>query len=178
MTRTHLIVSCSLRTGSHSSVLAKELAADFRARDVEVVELDLRDADLPFCDGDGYGALPEVRRVNEVLAQADSVTLAVPIYNFDVGGAARNFVALTSARSWEGKIVGFLCAAGGRNSYMSVMGLANSLMLDFRCLVVPRFVYAARADFDDGEIAAPAVRERLGELCSETLRLVDGLNGH
>jgi FMN reductase len=37
------------------------------------------------------------------------------------------------------KVVGFLCAAGGKSSYMSVMRLANSLMLDFRCLIIPHF---------------------------------------
>ncbi len=44
--------------------------------------------------------------------------------------------------AWEDKIVGFLCAAGGMSSYMSVMAYANSLMLDFRCVIIPRFVYA------------------------------------
>ena len=45
-----------------------------------------------------------------------------------------------AGRAFTGKPVGFVCAAGGRSSYMAVLGLANSLMLDFRCLIVPRFV--------------------------------------
>ena len=53
--------------------------------------------------------------------------------------------------SWEDKIVGFLCAAGGTTSYMSVMAYANSLMLDFRCVIIPRFVYATGNAFDDDE---------------------------
>ena len=70
-----------------------------------------------------------------------AILLATPIYNYDVSAAAKNMVELTGS-AWRDKTVGFICAAGGTSSYMSVMGLANSLMLDFRCIILPRFVYA------------------------------------
>ena len=54
--------------------------------------------------------------------------------------------------AWEDKIVGFLCAAGGMGSYMSVMAYANSLMLDFRCVIIPRFVFATGEGFDGDNI--------------------------
>ena len=44
---------------------------------------------------------------------------------------------------------------------MSVMGIANSLMLDYRCVIVPRFVYATRQAFDDGNLTDTVIRERL-----------------
>ena len=72
--------------------------------------------------------------------------------------------------------VGFLCAAGGKGSYMSIMSLANSLMLDFRCLVLPRFVYSVGEDFGEGEVTDPKVKERVMELAKELDRICVALN--
>jgi FMN reductase len=91
-----------------------------------------------------------------------------------VNAAAKNVVELVGS-ALENKIVGFLCAAGGHGSYMSVMSLANSLMLDFRCLIVPRFVYATGKDFTGDEITSPKVSERINQLCEATMRLATAL---
>ena len=76
-----------------------------------------------------------------------------------------------TGRAWTGKVVGFLCAAGGRGSYMSVMSLANSLMLDFRCLIVPRFVYATGEDFNDDGTPNETIARRTDELCETSSAL-------
>ena len=74
------------------------------------------------------------------------------------------------------KVFGFLCAAGGRNSYMSVMSLANSLMLDFRCYIIPKFVYATKNDFEEGKIVNSEIKSRIKELGSELIRVSKALN--
>ena len=56
---------------------------------------------------------------------------------------------------------------------MSVMGLANSLMLDFHSVIVPRFVFAGDDSFEGDDIADPAVVERLDDL-ADTLILFGG----
>ena len=100
--------------------------------------------------------------------------VAAPIYNFDVSAAIKNLVEQTG-RAWTDKVVGFLCSAGGRASYMSVMAMANSLMLDFRCVIVPRFVYATGDDFSDqgteALVISSDVTERVDELAAEVVRL-------
>ena len=58
---------------------------------------------------------------------------------------------------------------------MSVMSLANSLMLDFRCLVVPRFTYSTYHDFNGDTLSSDKVRQRLESLCRETVRLAQAL---
>jgi FMN reductase len=80
-----------------------------------------------------------------------------------------------TGQAWNDKIVGFLCAAGGQNSYMSVMAYANSLMLDFRCTIVPRFVYATSEAFDDGTIIDRTITKRIQELAGEIMRFVKAL---
>ena len=72
-------------------------------------------------------------------------------------------------------MVGFICAAGGRNSYMSVMSLANSLMLDFRCHILPRYVYASKDSFSDGKLTDPEISGRISEMAHEIVRVSQAL---
>lgn len=165
-----LIVSASLNPNSNSRVLAHETARVLAADGVAAEVLDLRDHPLPLCDGATAYADPAVARVQALLAAAAAIIVAVPIYNYDGNAAFKNLVELTG-RAWENKPVAFLCAAGGQSSYMSVMALANSLMLDFRCLVVPRFVYATGGDFADGKLVNGEQIRRVAQLARETVRL-------
>jgi NAD(P)H-dependent FMN reductase len=166
----HLVLSCSLSATSRSHGLATALSDALRSRQAEVELVDLRRLDLPFCDAGNCYEHPQVIALQQQIASAASVTMAVPIYNFETGGAARNLVALTG-RAWTGKVVGFVAAAGGERSYMSVMPMANSLMLDFRCLVIPRFVYASASSFDGAHLHDEVISERIDELASELVRV-------
>ena len=74
------------------------------------------------------------------------------------------------------KNFGFLCAAGGKNSYMSVMGLANSLMIDYRCYIIPKFVYALKKDFDEISVTNTDIKERIKELGNEMIRITKALS--
>lgn len=167
------IISCSLNPDSRSRVLANRAVEILRKHEATVRLLDLREHPLPLCDGESCDE-PAITPLRDAIAAADAVLLAVPIYNYDVNAAAKNVVELLGS-TFENKIVGFLCAAGGHGSYMSVMSLANSLMLDFRCLIVPRFVYAVGNDFAGDEITSGKIRERIEHLCGETLRIARAL---
>jgi FMN reductase len=91
-----------------------------------------------------------------------------------VAAAAKNMVELTGS-AWEDKVVGFLCAAGGMGSYMSVMSFANSLMLDFRCLIIPRFVYATGDSFDGDKLTDTKVVKRIEQVVAELVRVTKGV---
>jgi FMN reductase len=76
---------------------------------------------------------------------------------------------------WEDKIVGFLCAAGGEGSYMSVMAYANSLMLDFRCVIIPRFVFATSDAFDGENITDKEITKRIEQVADDLVRFTGAL---
>jgi FMN reductase len=173
-----LIISCSLNPRSRSHVMALEAQRVLGQTGRPADMLDLREVTLPHCDGDSCRSDPQLPGLKQGIAGSEAVILACPIYNYDVNAAAKNLVELTGRDAWTEKIVGFLCAAGGHGSYRSVMGLANSLMLDFRCLVVPRFVYATKDAFADGRITSPAILERVEQLCCATVELADALQEH
>ena len=134
----HLILSCSLNSNSKSRLMA-EYAYSLYCKDAKII--DLSKLDLPFCDGDKCYDNPIVLDLKENISSAKSIILASPIYNYDLNAAAKNLMELTG-KAWTNKIVGFICAAGGKGSYMSPMSFINSLMLDFRCIIIPRFIYA------------------------------------
>jgi NAD(P)H-dependent FMN reductase len=168
------VISCSLNPKSRSRVLAQEAVRSLGVQGVEVEFADLRELKLPFCDGEASYDAPGVEELSERIRAASGLILAVPVYNYDVNAAAKNLIELTGD-AWNGKPVGFLCAAGGRSSYMSVLGLANSLMLDFRCWIVPRFVYATRPDVTDGAITSENIVDRVHELTAALVQLARGM---
>ena len=163
----YLVISSSLRPGSLSRVLAQTLVKELGS-DAELV--DLRNLPLPMCDGEAAYSDPNVDILGGKITDARVILVAVPIYNFDANAAIKNVIELTGS-SWEGKIVGFACAAGGQSSYMSIMSLANSLMLDFRCVILPRFIYATGNDFQGGEIISGEIKARAKQLVAEARRL-------
>jgi len=171
--RDFLVISCSLSPQSRSRVLARAVY-DFLCRDVEADYLDVRDMRLPFCDGDEAFSHPHVTPLQRRIASARCVILGVPIYNYSTSGFAKNLIELTG-EAWNGKIVGFLCAAGGHRSYMSAMSLANSLMLDFECVIIPRYVYGSGADFSGDEITDPEMKARVEDLAKTAIRFSQAL---
>lgn len=122
------------------------------------------------CDGGASYQHENVGPTAVAISGAGPILLAVPIYNYDANAAAKNLIEMTG-RAWTGKVVGLMCAAGGKGSYMSVMSLANQLMLDFRCLIVPRFVYATGEDYNEDGALSDGVARRLEELCETSLAL-------
>ncbi len=165
-----LIISSSLSSDSNSRILAREAQRIFEQDGHAVTLLDLRDHPLPLCDGGPAYGHPNVARVGELLRAASAIVIATPIYNYDATAAVKNLIELTGD-AWEDKVVGFLCAAGGMSSYMSIMSLANSLMLDFRSLIVPRFVYATGEAFSGDRIVDARVTQRVAELARAVARL-------
>lgn len=164
-----IVISTSLNAQSKSAILAQEAYRLLQEKG-EVEWLDLRDLELPHCDGDKAYSHPNVVELSKKIGNASCIILAVAIYNFDCGSSAKNLLELTGS-AWEDKTVAFLCAAGGRSSYMSIMSFANSLMLDFRSLIVPRFVYAEGSAFASGAIIDDKIKERITQMIQACIKL-------
>jgi len=165
-----LVLSTSLRPDSRSRVLAQAAHRQLLASGHAATLLDLRDFPLPLCDGDAADRHPNVAALAEQIGAADAVIVATPIYNYDTTAALKNVIELTGA-AWENKVAGFLCAAGADNSYMSILSFANSLMLDFRTVIVPRFVYATGEAFTADVLTDPEIVRRVADLAHATARL-------
>lgn len=167
-----LILSCSLHPTSRSRIMARRLEECLGEEEVTVV--DLAETPLPLCDGMTTYSDPGVQKLVVQLTEADAIVVASPIYNYDLSAAAKNVVELTG-RAWTGKVVGLMCAAGGKASYMAGMPFLNSLMLDYRSMVLPRFVYASGVSFGDGVLVDEEIDRRIQELAAELVRVTRAL---
>ena len=170
----YLVISTSGNPDSNSRCMGRIAFGNLKRAKVQCTWLDISELELPLCDADACYTKPGSQKVSKAIEAADGILLATPVYNYDVAAAAKNLVELTGS-AWEDKVVGFLCAAGGMNSYMSVMAFANSLMLDFRSVIIPRFVYATGRAFEDDELKDKEVGERIAELTAELVRFTEAL---
>jgi len=148
--------------------------AHLQKQKVDSAWIDISEMDLPLCDGDKCYGMPGSKKLTAAIEAANGILIAAPVYNFDVAAAAKNMIELTGS-AWEDKIVGFLCAAGGEASYMSVMAYANSLMLDFRCVIIPRFVFATSEAFDGEKIIDKKITGRIEDVADELVRFTKAL---
>ena len=165
-----VILSCSLNPSSRSHKLALAAQAFLRAREVSVELVVLAEHNLPLCDGTGSFDHPSVKTLTGIIDAAGAILVSSPVYNYDLSAAAKNLMELTGS-AWTEKPVGFLCAGGGRASYMSPIGFANSLMFDFRCLIVPRFVYCTKDDCTEAGEPGPEIRVRVEQLAAAVVDL-------
>jgi FMN reductase len=171
-----LIVSTALRAQSKTLILARAMADCLETAGIKPNLLDLAKVPLPPCDGASCYADPCVKAATERVKQAAGVVFCSPIYNYQLNSAAKNFLELTN-EGWPDKIVGIVANAGGDRSFLSVLTLANSLWVDHRCLVAPRFVYATGAAFaENGALhEAGEIRDRLRSLAADMHRLITRL---
>ena len=171
-----IIISSSLDKKSRSMIMAEYANSLLSESGIETTLLDLRDYDIPLCDGSDYRLHKDIKTIRSTIAKSDAIIISMPIYIYSANAAARNIIEWTG-RAWEEKPVAFMCAAGGQNSYMSVMSLADSLMLNFRCIILPRFVYSLSTAFDDAKkrIVSEEIQSRINQLCQRLTKIAGAL---
>ena len=164
---THVtILATSLKTDSNSQKLAKRFHHLLVEKDISAELLDFRTLEMTFAGSPDSWDQPVILSIKEAVERASHIVFATPIYCYDVNAVAKTIIELTG-RSFTEKVVGFICSAGGQGSYMSVMGMANHLMLDFRTVIVPRFVYSTYDDWDEAGNLNAELQERLSWLVED-----------
>ena len=163
-----LVISSSLDVESKSRRLAQGAEAELRQLGGDTRYLDLMDTSVPAFDNGTAFDSPDFGRVHALIDEADSLVVAMPIYNWSAGSSAKNLIELTGATgedgrraAWFDKVVTFLCAGGLPHSYMAYSSLAASMMLDFKCIVNPYVVYATERDWTADESLNDTVTARL-----------------
>lgn len=164
-----VIISSSLSSESKSRILVKTVKEYLVSQGVEVSFIDIRDYELPLYAVNDTRAFEKVELIKKEILEADGLIIGTPIYNFSVASGLKNLIEHTGS-AWSNKVVGVVCAAGGQRSYMAVLPFINSLMLDFRCVVMPNFVYAHPDDFNDKNEPIAEILKRLYALSDDVVR--------
>ncbi|MEM7672849.1 MAG: NAD(P)H-dependent oxidoreductase [Verrucomicrobiota bacterium] len=165
------IIATSLNPDSKSQRLAKLFAEHLESQDIPHELIDLRSLPLPFAGSNEGWEDANAAQLAASVERASHIVFSTPIYCYDTNAVAKNVIELIG-RKFTRKVISFLCSAGGHNSYMSIMGLANHLMLDFRSVIVPRFVYAAPSDWEENsDTLKPDMMKRLHGLLDDMKRI-------
>src|SRR2546430_16232688 len=137
----YLVVSTSGNPDSNSRRMGRVGFAHLQKRKVDCTWIDISELGLPLCDADKCYSTPAAQDLNKAIETADGILIAAPVYNYDVAASAKNMIELTGS-SWEEKVVGFLCAAGGESSDMAGNALAHKLMPGFSAGVISPLVFS------------------------------------
>ena len=177
-----LILSCSRRRESKSRILAHKAQEFLHKQGVDTRLVDMQEVTLPDYRGDDDSQSVAVQQLTGEIAWANGVIIATPIYNWSVNSVVKKVVEATGAddtgrkiRAWEDKVVTFLCCAGVPQAYLAYLPTANSLMVDYKCIINPHIVFALRSDIEDGKIVNDDVTKRLERVLSIAIELIDAL---
>ena len=161
-----IIFSSTYTKTSKVDKIAKKLTESFESNLFKATYLNVGELDLPICDGYHCYQNPRVIEMQQQVSSASSFIFCSPVYNYDVNAVCKNLIELFG-QGLKDKVVGIAVVAGGEKSYMAPMGFINSLMLDFRCVVMPRFIYATGTDFDnENNLISDDIQKRIDQLVS------------
>lgn len=123
----------SLRPDSSSYQALNVAIQRVQALGAETEILDLRQMQLPFCDGgDDYPDYPDVIKLRETVQAADGLILATPEYHGSVSGVLKNALDLMSFNQLSNKVTGLISVLGGQSN--------SNALNDLR--VIMRWVHA------------------------------------
>lgn len=177
------VVSSSLDARSRSRVLAAMCRTALEDRGHSVDFIDLRQLDPPNFDDDEIYSSEVYQSCHGIIAAADAVILASPVYNWACCSELKKFVEYIGSTPPDGllrgafydKVVMFVNSGGLPHSYMAFASLATSLMLDFKCIVSPYNVYAHGDNWgEEGELD-DATKARLRKSVSVLIELAERL---
>lgn len=176
------VISCSLDPTSASRRLAEQSAQLLTDGGHASTVIDLAHVALPPFDNDQVFSSGAFEVLHREIQESDGVVLAFPVYNWAPSSAVKSLIEATGATgegrraAWFDKVVTFVCAAGLPHSYMATGALAQSLMLDFKCVVNPYTAYVSERDWEGTALNADRAA-RLGKTIDVHTELAGLLRG-
>tara|TARA_X000001036_G_scaffold394102_1_gene394202 strand:+ start:8552 stop:9091 length:540 start_codon:yes stop_codon:yes gene_type:complete len=173
----YLVINSNMNKDSKSLFITDLIIKKINEKNDSKINSDLillSQFDIPLCNGNNHLNNKTVLDLNHKINQSDGILIFTPIYNYNINSALKNLIEMTG-NAWKEKILAFVCIAGGEKSYMSVMSLANSLMLDHRCVIIPRFVYVTGTDFISDSKLNDNIMTRINGLVDDLIKFVKSL---
>jgi FMN reductase len=172
----------SLRESSTSRHALRLAAAGAERAGATVEWLELRELELPLCDGrrgnDSYG--PGVQRMLAAVRDADALLVGSPEYHGSMTGVLKNALDLLGEEPVQGKLVGLLAVARGDAGAMNTLNHLRHVFRWMGAWVLPTQVSVPRAKEafgPDGEPTREGLGDELGRLGAETVRYAGLLAG-
>jgi FMN reductase len=139
---------------------------------VSATLLNLADYRVSFADGRPPDRFTDdTARVVSVLAGADAVLIASPVYRGSFTGALKNLLDLLPVDALRSKPIGIVAMGATLHHYLGVDWHLRAVLTWFGALVAPTSVYLESAHFQEGELTDPGARAALDELVAALLAM-------
>ncbi len=162
----------SLRPQSYSQQLLSLTGDRLQALGATVQILDLRQLNLPFCNGDKeYSDYPDVEKLRQTVQQADGLVLSTPEYHGGASGVLKNALDLMSFDQLSGKVTGLISVLGG-SANSNALNELRVVMRWVHAWVIPEQVavgQAWRAFTPDGKLLDKDLSERLDRFATSLI---------
>lgn len=153
----------SLRAGSYSQIALEIAARRVEVLGAEVEVLDLRQMNLPFCNGeDEYPDYPDVEKLQNAVKAADGLILSTPEYHGSLSGVLKNALDLMNFEQLDNKVTGLISVLGGQPNSNALNDL-RVIMRWVHAWVIPEQIavgQAWKAFSPDGKILDEKLSQR------------------
>jgi FMN reductase len=170
----------SLRPDSYSQQALSLAAQRVQALGAQMEILDLREMNLPFCNGEEeYPGYPDVERMREAVKQADGLILATPEYHGSVSGVLKNALDLMGFEHLSGKVAGLISVLGGQSNSNALNDL-RTIMRWVHAWVIPEQIavgQAWKAFGPDGKLLDEKLSQRLDQFAQSLVENTQKLRG-
>ena len=170
----------SLRAQSYSAKALQQAIARVEALGAEVEILDLREMNLPFCNGgDEYPHYPDVIKLRDTVKEADGLILATPEYHGSVSGVMKNALDLMSFEHLSDKVVGMISVLGGQSNSNALNDL-RIIMRWVHAWVIPEQIAVGQAwqAFDEeGKLLDEKLSKRFDQFAQSLVNNTRKLRG-
>lgn len=168
-------IAGSLRDTSYTRMAVEIALQGAKEHGAEVQLLDLRDYDLPFCDGSGKESeqAHDVLRLRQAVSEAHGVILGSPEYHGSFSGVLKNALDLMGFDQFGGKIVGLVGVSGGSMGAVNALNDLRRVVRWVHAWVIPQQTSIPQAwdHFDDdGRLDDESMAERLREVGHQVAR--------
>ncbi|MDJ0573628.1 MAG: NADPH-dependent FMN reductase [Xenococcaceae cyanobacterium MO_234.B1] len=170
----------SLRVQSYSAKALQQAIARVEALGAEVEILDLREMNLPFCNGgDEYPHYPDVIKLRDTVKEADGLILATPEYHGSVSGVMKNALDLMSFEHLSDKVVGMISVLGGQSNSNALNDL-RIIMRWVHAWVIPEQIavgQAWQAFNEEGKLLDEKLSKRFDQFAQSLVNNTGKLRG-
>jgi NAD(P)H-dependent FMN reductase len=157
-------ITGSQRDGSHTATAVDIALARARQAGAKTDHVDLSALDLPLFDPDAPDA-GDAEALRQRVRRADAVLLATPMYHGSVASPLKTALDYCGFDEFEDTTVGVLAVAGGAFPTAALDHLRTiARALDAWVLPHQAAVPDSHAQFDDGTLTDPDLRERVAQL--------------
>lgn len=163
-----------MNPNSKTDLLIQKTKSMLIEKKADVDTLDLRNIEMPFCDGRKLDDYPvHLKDLYRQIQTFDAVIIGMPVYQYTVPGPLKNFLDIVS-HALKNKIIGVLSMAGSSMSYLAAADLIKMLNYEVQVVAVQPHVFAHYGDFENHQIKNPKIVEKIQQLVSNIINLLGG----